>query len=138
MFNATLLRNGQGNLVDPKEDANKQQLIDLRSKFKVLIDDEQTRLKRTLSIPEKQKILDGMMIDKAFVDSWGSDPGKPMVLMSPEDLKSAYVVVGKEEVPVASIPAGERMKIMSALKTKGLPVTEQAIAELWVKAGKPR
>ena len=61
-----------------------------------------------------------------------------MVLMSPEDLKSAYVVVGKEQVPVASIPAGERMKIMSALKTKGLPVTEQAIAELWVKAGKPR
>ncbi len=65
------MRNGQAALVDPKEDANKQKRIDLRSKFTVLIDAEQTRPKRSLSITEKQTILDGMLIDKAFIDSTG-------------------------------------------------------------------
>lgn len=138
LFNNTLLKNGQTSLVNPKDDESKRQLIELRSKFKVLIDAEQTRLKRGLSMTEKQAVLDGMMIDKAFVDSWGPDVTKPMALMSADDMANAYVIVGEDQVRLATIPAGERSKIMMALKTRGMPVTEQAIAELWVKAGKPR
>lgn len=139
MFNATLNRNGLTALTNAKDRSpEKQQEIEFRNKFKVLIDAEQTRLKRSLSMTEKQAILDGMLIDKAFVDSWGSDENKPVLLMSEDDLKSAYVKVGQEEVRLAQIPAGERAKITSALKTRGMPVTEQAIAELWIKAGKPR
>lgn len=140
MFNATLNRNGLTSLTGAKEGtAEKEQEIEFRSKFKVLIDAEQTRLKRSLSMPEKQAILDGMLIDKAFVDRWGADGvSTPVLIMSPDDMKNAYVVVGQEEVRLAQIPAGERAKITEALRMRGMPATEQAIAELWVKAGKPR
>ena len=39
---------------------------------------------------------------------------------------------------VAQIPANQRAVIASKLQGRGLPVTEQRIAELWVAAGRPQ
>ena len=149
LFNATLNRNGLTSFTGAKDDsAEKQQLIEFKSKFKVLIDAEQTRLKRSLSMTEKQTILDGMLIDKAFIDNstynpfssdfYGGDSSKPAPLMTEDELKRAYVVVGSDEIRIATISNGQRVSMISSLQRRGLPVTEQAIAELWVKAGKPK
>ena len=95
--------------------------------------------KRKATSEELQRIIDTTLMDKAFVqrDLW-FDKQKPVSLMTPEDQARAYVTVNGEDVPVTSIPMSQRAVITSKLQARGLPVTEQAIAELWVRAGKPK
>lgn len=95
--------------------------------------------KRKASSEELQRIIDTTLMDKAFVPRalW-VDKQKPVSLMTPEDQARAYVTVNGEDVPVTSIPMSQRAVITSKLQARGLPVTEQAIAELWVRAGKPK
>lgn len=95
--------------------------------------------KRKATSEELQRIIDSTLLDKAFVPRmlW-KDSAKPVALMTPEDQARAYVTVNGEDVPVTSIPVSQRALITSKLQARGLPVTEQAIAELWVRAGKPK
>lgn len=95
--------------------------------------------KRKASSEELQRIIDTTLMDKAFVPRalW-VDKQKPVSLMTPEDQARAYVTVNGEDVTVTSIPMSQRAVITSKLQARGLPVTEQAIAELWVRAGKPK
>jgi hypothetical protein len=88
---------------------------------------------------ELQQILDGVVLDKAQVPGvlWGSSP-KPVSMMTPKELETAFVIVGNEEVPLASIPMSQRRLIIQKLTARGRVVTEQEIANLWVQAGKPR
>lgn len=95
--------------------------------------------KRKASSEELQKIMDQTLLDKAFVPrSLWLDREQPVGLMAPEDQARAYVRVGNEDVPLASIPGAQRALITTKLQARGMPVTEQAIAELWVRAGKPK
>lgn len=95
--------------------------------------------KRKATSEELQRIVDTTLMDKAFVPRmlW-SDTQKPVSLMTPEDQARAYVTVDGEDVALTSIPVTQRALITSKLQARGLPVTEQAIAELWVRAGKPK
>ncbi|NYT45144.1 transglycosylase SLT domain-containing protein [Alcaligenaceae bacterium] len=95
--------------------------------------------KRKANSQELQTIIDGVFLDKAFVPRtlW-FDGEEPLALMDPENQANAYVKVDGAEVPLSSIPMDQRALIASKLQARGLPVTEQAIATLWVKAGKPR
>lgn len=88
---------------------------------------------------ELQQILDGVVLDKAQVPGmiWGSSP-KPVSMMTPKELETAFVIVGNEQVPLASIPLAQRRIIIQKLTARGRTVTEQEIANLWVAAGKPR
>lgn len=88
---------------------------------------------------ELQQILDGVVLDKAQVPGtlWGSTP-KPVAMMSPKELETAFVFVGNEEISLASIPVSQRRLIIQKLTSRGRVVTEQEIANLWVQAGKPR
>lgn len=94
--------------------------------------------KRKANSEELQTIIDGVFLDKAFVPStlW-FDREEPLALMDPKDQASAYVKVDGADVSLSSIPMDQRALIASKLQARGLPVTEQAIATLWVKAGKP-
>lgn len=95
--------------------------------------------KRKANSAELQKIIDEVDLDRAFVPrTFWFDREQPVALMSPEDQARAYVTVGDEEIVLASIPQGQRAMIVSKLRARGLPVTEQAVAELWVRAGKPQ
>lgn len=95
--------------------------------------------KRKANSEELQRIIDTTMLDKAFVPNraW-FDKAKPVSLMTPEDQARAYVEVSGEEVALSQIPVSQRALITSKLQQRGLPITEQAIAELWVRAGKPK
>jgi hypothetical protein len=83
---------------------------------------------------EKQKIVDAVSMDKVFIDEWGTDPEKPIVLVKPEDLKKAYVVVNGKNVPVSTVPPSDRMQIIQARRARGLSVNEQAIVETYMGA----
>lgn len=99
---------------------------------------------KPLSPDEKQKIVDSVALDKVFVDEWGSDPQKPVFALTPEQMGKAYVKVpggtgmyggqGTREVPLSTVPMADRAEIIRARKSRGLPVTEQAIVETYLKA----
>lgn len=116
------------------------------AQFERLIDDrvrqfEATDLqgKRKANSQELQQIIDGTLMDKVFVSRTGWFDREVIAgLAAPEDLTRAYVNVGGQEVRVAQIPANQRAVIASRLQSRGLPVTEQRIAELWVAAGRPQ
>lgn len=95
--------------------------------------------KRKANNEELQQVLDTVIKDKAIVPRtlW-FDKGKPVSQLTTEEMKRAYVTVGAEQVPLASIPVAQRKIIIQKLNDRRLPVTEQAIADLWVAAGKPR
>ncbi len=116
------------------------------AQFERLVDDrvrqfEATDLqgKRKANSAELQQIIDGTLMDKVFVSRTGWFDREVIAgLAAPEDLTRAYVNVGGQEVRVAQIPANQRAVIASKLQSRGLPVTEQRIAELWVAAGRPQ
>lgn len=116
------------------------------AQFERLVDDrvrqfEATDLqgKRKANSAELQQIIDGTLMDKVFVSRTGWFDREVIAgLAAPEDLTRAYVNVGGQEVRVAQIPASQRAVIASKLQGRGLPVTEQRIAELWVAAGRPQ
>ena len=116
------------------------------AQFERLVDDrvrqfEATDLqgKRKANSAELQQIIDGTLMDKVFVSRTGWIDREVIAgLAAPEDLTRAYVNVGGQEVRVAQIPASQRAVIASKLQGRGLPVTEQRIAELWVAAGRPQ
>lgn len=95
--------------------------------------------KRKANSEELQRIIDSTLMDKAFVPRmlW-SDSTRPVALMSTEDQARAYVTVDGEDITLSSIPVSQRALITSKLQARGLPITEQAIADLWVRAGKPK
>lgn len=89
---------------------------------------------KPLTPDEKQKIVDSVAMDKVFVDEWGTDPQKPLFAVKPEEMGKAYVVVGGKNVPLSSVPTADRAEIIRARRARGLPTTEQAIVETYLKA----
>lgn len=90
---------------------------------------------KDLTADEKQAIVDRVVMDKVYVDEWGTDPQKPLVLVTPDEMRKAYVRVNGKNVPVSSVPAMDRRQIIQALQATGQPVTEQAVVEMYL-AGK--
>lgn len=90
---------------------------------------------KDLTADEKQAIVDRVVLDKVYVDEWGTDPQKPLALVTPEEMSKAYVRVNGKNVPVSSVPSIDRRQIIQALQATGQPVTEQAVVEMYL-AGK--
>jgi soluble lytic murein transglycosylase len=127
---------GKANENEVKQFAQFQQIIDQRVR-----QFERTDLqgKRKATSEELQRVIDSVLMDKAFVPRplW-FDRERPVALLEQDQQARAYVTVAGEEVTLAAIPQTQRALIASKLQARGLPVSEQAIAELWVRAGKPK
>jgi murein DD-endopeptidase MepM/ murein hydrolase activator NlpD len=137
-LNTTLLKNKLPDLVDPKstDTTNFQQSIELKSNIRDQIDAEQQRQGKEISREDKQKIMDQTIMNSVQVPGMIGSETEPAFQMSPADMKKAFVMVGAQKIPLASIPADQRAQIITSLRGRGMPVTEQSIANLWVKAGK--
>lgn len=96
--------------------------------------------KRKASQQELKKILQDVEMDKVYKSRSGmwDKSDVPMVTMKPEDYAKAYVKVGDEEISLATIPPTQRALIIPALRKAGQPVTEQNIANYWVRLGKQK
>lgn len=95
--------------------------------------DSASRGGKELTADEKQKHIDAVLMDKVFVSEWGRDSQKPLALLKPEELKDAYVTVNGADVKLSTIPLIDRQQIMDSLRRKGEVVTEQAIAEVYLR-----
>lgn len=144
-FNDLALRAGLKPFETSKSEREKEDLVILRSAVERRIDAMQTEMKRTLTRPEKAKLVQEEIDNKVMLDVWGTDPSRPVALLRDGDLKKAYVVVdgpgGKMEIKLSSIPAEDRMMIMRSRLSRGLPITEADIAKQWAAgraAPKPR
>jgi murein DD-endopeptidase MepM/ murein hydrolase activator NlpD len=139
-LDATLVNNpGFKNLVDPKTGTEEfVESTKLRGNIRDQIDAEQTRTGRELDRAAKQKIIDTTLMNSVSVPGavFGSNQLSAFELTPPQQQK-AFVTVGAQKIPLASIPADQRAQAITALRGRGIPVTEQAIANLWVQAGKP-
>lgn len=119
---------------EPKKDEKeKDQLVRLQNHVEVLIGTEQRAKGRQLSRDEKAKVMREALDNKVLVDEWGRDPKKPLSVLSTDELKDAYVMVGEKQVRIASIPATDRAGIESAARRAGKTPTEQLIAEKWLE-----
>lgn len=95
---------------------------------------------KKLTDEDRQQVLDEAARDKAFVDRsfMVGDTVQNVIAMTPEQMRDAYVQVAGEDIYLRDIPDAERQKIIESLQARGRPVSQQAIAELWVRAGKPK
>jgi hypothetical protein len=92
--------------------------------------------KRKANTDEVKKITSQVLLDKVRIDEWGRDPEIPSYQITPENAKQAYVDVKGKQVYLAQIPATDRERIVAGLKQRNLPVTQQAIAEIWLQANR--
>jgi hypothetical protein len=93
---------------------------------------------KDLTADEKQGIVDRVVMDKVYVDSWGPDGDpKPLVILTEAERDKAYVNVNGKNVPVSSVPRTDRQQIIRALQATGQQPTEQAIVEMYL-AGKQK
>lgn len=93
---------------------------------------------KPLTPDEKQKIIDSVVMDKVYVDKWGTDPQKPVSMLTPEEMQGAYVKIDGKNVPLRSVPESDRRKIIAALKATGQAVTEQNIVALYLQGRKAK
>lgn len=163
-FDMTIMNLGQGRqpvikgqnvsdwtkLVNPKTNEEKTARLFLQGQLEQTIDQEQKRLKRTLSREEKNGIMTRIMLDQVSIDEWGSDRTVSMFEVNSNKalMKDAYVVVPGAKnsdggvIKLTSIPNDVRTLIVDAYKkdpvNAGRNPTQQEIAETWVKFGQPK
>jgi hypothetical protein len=117
-----------------KSEKEKAELGRLKYAVEQAIDVEQQTSKRKLNPQEKEKVMQRVMDNKVMLDVLFTDPEKPVAIIAPDDLSKAYVVVNGMEVKLNSIPSQDRAMIIRQLRENGDPITEQAIAEVWVES----
>lgn len=138
-FHATLLRNNMQNLINPKKGSTEQaQVIQLRDTFEKRIDAEQQNKGKKLNLDERQKVLDGIFMDKVYTPGYLWSTEKPLFSVPTSDLNKVYTYVDGKDIKADRIPAEQRRLIISALQQRGQRVTEQSIAQIWVQQGSPK
>ena len=91
--------------------------------------------KRKANSQELQVILDSVTKDVVYKPMWWwyRDSTALRKDLSPEDEGSAYVMVGERSVRLVDIEAGDRARITRDIQLRGQPVTEQAVASMWLE-----
>ncbi len=138
MLDTTLNRMGFDDL-SKGNDKEKMDYIQITEAWKTRVDMAQIENgNNPISRDKKQGILNDLLMDKVMLDELGRDPSVPVSSLDPDQLEDAYVNVGGEQIYMTSIPAGVRALIISGFNNKRIPVSEQKIAELWIRANRPK
>lgn len=82
---------------------------------------------------EYKKIILEVQGNMVWDDSW-IDEEVPLFSVDPEDFENIYVKVNGEDFYLKEIPDLERARIVDAMRNKGIPISEQAIANAYVNA----
>lgn len=62
---------------------------------------------------DKKKIINGLVIQRAFTKKIGADPEKPLAMMSDEEIKNAYQ-------PIQNIAPNDRLKLINLARANGV------------------
>ena len=151
-------------MLEPKSDDQRNDLIRLTELWRSRIDEAQRERGNTpLSRPEKQQILDNILLDRVYQSDTvmlvpAGSTFTRMFELGADELDNTYVVVAdngrSEQLLVANIPADQTTLITDAfrrssnsgaqLDTNGNVVrlgrypTTQEIAQIWVSGGRRR
>jgi soluble lytic murein transglycosylase-like protein len=98
----------------------------------------QNELKRPLSRAEQDDVMTEVLSNKVYIDEFGRDPEVMVSLVDKDDMGDTYVIVGSKQVYLKEIPASSRGMIIRQLRSAGMPVTEAAIAEVYLAAQQQR
>jgi len=129
-----LAKTGMWNLAQPKGDTDKQAAVALKSRIMDQFVSEQNSTKTPLTRDRKAEIIKQTISDQVSVHgTFWDNKNKPIIGLNPDDMKNAYVTVGDQKVKLASIPQADQLNITDGLLRRGQPVTQQAIANLWVQ-----
>jgi len=121
---------------DPsKNEQERAQLGELKYRIENVIDAEQQKAKRPLTREEKMGLMRREFDNQVIVhNTIFPDTKKASILLTPDELKDAYVNVDGQRVNLGTIPLEDRAGIIRGRQQRGLPVSEQAIAETWLRA----
>jgi hypothetical protein len=95
---------------------------------------EQHRLKRELTFEEKRDKMRRVIDNKVMLDEWGRDPSVPLAMVTPEQMKTAYVSVNGKDIKLSNIPPAFIVSATGQLRAAGLQPTMQNIAEAYAKS----
>ena len=112
-----LINNGLSNLVNPKEDADKQAFLILQQTIKNAIYQKQISQKTTLSPFEKREVIDRILLDRARIGDAGYDTTNVVVgSMTEEKRTTAYYTIQGVEIPLSAYRDIERKGNEALLK----------------------
>lgn len=117
-----------------KDNDTKKQVIDLRDKVERIIGNEQQQRKRSLTRDERDAVMQQQIDDTVIRHRtfWFDKPGVPAATLTPEQARTAYVVVeGGHSVQLSSIPDTSSKAIIAELQRQGVPVSQKNIAQAW-------
>jgi hypothetical protein len=117
-----------GNKVNPKQD---QAFSEYQEKMQVKVNAWEAANKKKASPEVLASLVNEEKMNKVYLDTWGSDEEKAVIALSDADIPKAYVRVGEREIKLTSIPVDYRASATRRIQSKGLPVTEQLIAQMW-------
>lgn len=127
-INQALVALGIDKKNDPASAAALAQEVDRRVRV-----ESAARGGKDLTADEKQKLIDSVVMDRVYVDEWGRDPEKSVAMLTPEEMKDAYVRVNGKNIKVSTVPMSDRQNIIAALRAVGQVPTEQAIVNLYLR-----
>ena len=88
---------------------------------------------------QKEALLQGLLTDRVFVKGEGySGRPVPISAVNTNQMKKVFVKVGGKRIFMKDIPKSQELLIIQELNKANIPVTQNKIAEYWVKAGKPK
>jgi murein DD-endopeptidase MepM/ murein hydrolase activator NlpD len=124
----------------PKNDADRENRVEMETAIKNEIDNQQQKANRELSWQEKGKIARDMVIDKVYTSGWpNTNSGlMPVATLTPDEQNKATVWIGNQSVRMMDIPAPATERAMQDLRSSGLPATQANIAKWWLLGGKPK
>ena len=89
----------------------------------VAIQEAETFKGGKLTSEERQKTLDTLLLNKVFVERWGTDPQVPVAVLTDEDRGVAYV-------PKKDIPAPAITEMEGVIRSMGKRVTEDKLQRM--------
>lgn len=125
---------------DPKKsEAERSSLGELKQRVETMIDQRQTDAKRPMTREEKRALMQQELDNHVLVHrTILSDEPRAAITLAPDEVGRAYVNVGEQKVYLKDIPAEDRAAIIAARQKNGLPVSEQVIAEYYLRGQQQR
>mgnify|MGYP003113164529 CR=1 FL=1 len=141
-----LKKKGFDDIRNKVDDNAKDDYLELEVEWKNRIDQEQKNLGKKIGREKKQQILENILNDIVFTGQktgrflgifGGENKGVPLSTVDDDQLVKAFVEINGKTIKLNSINSYQRKKIIKTLQSKGQLVTAEAIAQLWVLAGRP-
>ena len=130
-FNIHMMQGGLKRLVDPKSDEDKYKAALYRNEIKERVRIQQQRSGVKLEVPEVNKIMDEVIMDKAMVDQAFTDTNEAIVTMTDQEVLSSYRVDNASQQMVLTIPPAKLQALKDALNNKGIIPTDREIVKLF-------